>query len=119
MEVKEGFKLASKKKRMELRVDADLYEEFRHFAETQQTSINQAMMDAMKWYMNYVYHDYDLPTAEVERLNQLIVSQEGLSESVRSMQRTMINGFRAILGVMHGSSYLESDETHDNRGEID
>lgn len=99
---------------MELRIDPDLYERFNHFAEVQGESRNQLMQDAMEWYMKYVYQDYDLPTAEVTRLNQLIDSIENMRESVGQMRNTMQNGFRSVLGVMRGSSYLESDEIHDD-----
>lgn len=99
-------------KRMELRIDDELYDQFKHFAEKQGTSVNQCMQDAMSWYMKYVYRDYDLPTAETVRLNQICEAVEGLQAIVANNTEQTKLGFKSVLGVMRGSSYLESDEKY-------
>lgn len=97
-------------KRMELRIDPELYEMFTHFAQVNHLTRNQAMQDAMRHYMNWVNHNYDLPTAETERLNELVASQEQLRDQIYALTRQLRYGFESLLQVMHGSAYLESDQ---------
>ena len=63
----------------------------------------------------YENGDYDLPTAEQQRVNQLIASQNATTATLESLQITVMNGFDALIGLTRGDNYLMSEES----GEID
>lgn len=69
---------------------------------------------AMNHYIAWKNGDYDLPRAETQRLNQMVDCVLSLSTSQVNMEKTMINGFSSIIGVMRGDNYLTNDnETGD------
>jgi len=68
--------------------------------------------------IDYIAHlngDYDLPTLEIQRLNQLIDTITTLSSNVGSLQDITVNGFGSLLELTRGSNYLVN---YDDDGEI-
>lgn len=77
------------------------------------------MMRAVHHYVAWRNQDYDLPTAEMQRLNQLIDAMENMVSSNERLANTVTNGFDAMVGIMRGDNYLieqENGELVDERG---
>ena len=55
--------------------------------------------------------DYDLPTLETRRLNQIVDALTTLSHNVQSLESVTTSGFDSLLGLTRGDNYLlETDE---------
>ena len=54
--------------------------------------------------------DYDLPTLEIQRLNQLLDEMKSLSTNIANLERVSTTGFDSLLGLTRGDSYLLDDE---------
>ena len=54
--------------------------------------------------------DYDLPKAEILRLNQLIEIISVLSSDVQSLESVTIHGFDSLLNLTRGDNYLLEEE---------
>ncbi|WP_078598345.1 hypothetical protein [Evansella clarkii] len=68
------------------------------------------LINAMYHYVKWQNQDYDLPTAEIQRLNQLIDAIENLSTNQHHLGKSVVNGFDAMLGIIRGDNYLVEDE---------
>lgn len=54
---------------------------------------------ALSFYIAYKNGDYQLPSAEVARLNQLVSSMESLTTKVDNLDKSVNKGFDAILNL--------------------
>jgi hypothetical protein len=54
--------------------------------------------------------DYDLPTLEIARLNQLIDEIKALSSNSANLERVVTTGFKSLIGLTRGDNYLLDDE---------
>lgn len=54
--------------------------------------------------------DYDLPTLEIQRLNQLIDEIRALSTNSANLEAVVTSGFDSLMGMARGDSYLFDDE---------
>lgn len=54
--------------------------------------------------------DYDLPTLEIQRLNQLIDEIRALSTNAANLEIVVNNGFDSLIGMTRGDSYLLDQE---------
>ena len=54
--------------------------------------------------------DYDLPTLEIARLNQLVDEVKALSTNQANLERVITQGFDSIIGLTRGDNYLLDDE---------
>ena len=85
--------------RVTLRLSPEEHEKLKYWAGHHEMTVND-------------FVDYELPTLEVQRLNQLIESQAALVKEVQSLQGMITNYFSDLLKLTHGDNYLlESDET--------
>lgn len=112
---KRGRPESSEKKtaRFTLRLHEGQMEELEYWSEKQQLSKSEFLTEAMYHYIAWVNSDYDLPTAEVARLNQMLESMESLVVSNRNLENTVINGFDSLIGLTKGDNYLTVDESGD------
>ena len=101
--------------RYSLRLDTDTHERLKYWSKRNGVTINQYIQDAIDRQIRYENGDYDLPTAEQQRVNQLIASQNATTATLESLQITVMNGFDALIGLTRGDNYLMSEES----GEID
>lgn len=99
-----------KEKRLSGRISDDEYDKLTYYADKLGVSKVDFLMYSMNHTIKWMNQDYDLPTAEVKRLNQLIDSQEKLVEEVSQLQAVMLNSFNALFGFMRGSSPLQVDD---------
>lgn len=73
------------------------------------------LVTAMYHYIKWRNQDFDLPTAEVQRLNQLVDALRSLTASHEHLEQSVVNGFDAMLGIIRGDNYLVEKEN----GELD
>lgn len=102
-------------KRISLRVDTDLLDKIKHFSYKEGISSNQWIEDAINHYINWINDDYDVPTASVQRINQILdlLAQNG--ELLKINQQYMKTGFKTIISSVSDKGYLEdvSDDDTD------
>lgn len=60
--------------------------------------------------------DYNLPTLEIQRLNQIIDEMRANSTNLANLERVVTSGFGSLLGLTRGDSYLLDDESGELSG---
>lgn len=68
------------------------------------------LINAMHHYIKWKNGDYDLPRAEIQRLNQLVDAIENLATNQEHLESSIVSGFDAMLGIIRGDNYLVEDE---------
>lgn len=101
--------------RISLRLDEDTHERLKYWSARKQVSLNTYLMDAIDLMIAYENGDYDVPTAFMQRINQLTGTVVALQSSVDNLTDVTVNGFDAIAGLTRGDNYLVKAED----GELD
>ena len=73
-------------------------------------TIDDDMYEKLKYWATMENGDYDLPKAEILRLNQLIETISVLSSDVKSLESVTIHGFDSLLNLTRGDNYLLEEE---------
>lgn len=73
-------------------------------------SVNEYMADAVEEKIRRENLDYDLPTLEIARLNQVVDELKALSTNQANLERVITAGFDSLIGLTRGDSYLLDDE---------
>lgn len=84
-----------------------------YWAQVYDMDSTELMMRAVRHYVGWKNQDFDLPTAETQRLNQLIDAMENMASSNDRLANTVTNGFDAMMGIMRGDNYLLEPENGD------
>lgn len=85
------------------------FERIKYWADKKGISINDFVRDSVNLAIRYENRDYDIPTIEVVRLNQLIESMATLSYNVAGLERVVTTGFDALIEATRGENYLNKD----------
>lgn len=94
-----------------IRLDADLKERMSYWAKKKGMSLSEYASEAIERSIRYENKDYDIPSAEIARLNQLVDLITSLSTNVKNLENVTITGFDSLLGLTRGDNYLlEEDE---------
>ena len=72
--------------------------------------MNEYILEAIDRQIAYENRDYDLPTAEINRLNQLTDLILTLSSNVKNLEDVTISGFDSLLGLTRGDNYLLEED---------
>lgn len=99
--------------RLTLRISEDDYQRLQYWAARRGISANDYMIEALYAQIRRENGDYDIPTAEVARLNQLVDLVTGLSSNIKSLENVTISGFDSLLGLTRGDNYLLEQEDGD------
>ena len=102
-------------RRVTARVDEETFQRMTYWAKHNNISVNQLVRDAVDLYIARQNKDYDLPSLEIQRLNQLIDSIAVLSSNVNSLERVTVSGFDSLIVLTKGDNYLLDDDD----GELD
>jgi len=78
-------------------------------------SVNEFMALAIEEKIARMNGDYDLPSLEIQRLNQLLDEMRSISTGVGNLEQVVTNGFDSLLGLTRGDSYLQDADD----GELD
>lgn len=73
-------------------------------------SVNEYMADAVDAAIRRENGDYDLPTLEIARLNQLVDEVKALSTNAANLERVVTSGFDSMLALTRGDNYLLDPE---------
>lgn len=94
-------------------VDDEMYENVNYWAEKRGITINELLRDAIELYIAHANKDYDLPTLEIQRLNQLIDSIAVLSTNIGSLEKVTVSGFNTLVELTRGDNYLLDNDDGD------
>lgn len=89
-----------------IRLDADLKERMSYWAKKEGMSLSEYASEAIERSIRYENKDYDIPSAEIARLNQLVDLITSLSTNVKNLENVTITGFDSLLGLTRGDNYL-------------
>ena len=73
-------------------------------------SVNDYVTEAVIEKIQRENLDYDLPTLEIARLNQLVDELKALSTNQANLERVITQGFDSLLGLGRGDTYLLDHE---------
>ena len=73
-------------------------------------SINEFVPVILDRWVSIENGNYQLPTLEAARLNQIIDVVTGLSSNIQSLESVTINGFDSLLKLTKGDNYLLEHE---------
>lgn len=100
----------NKTERHSMRLYKEDYQHLIYWSKEYNMDRTELLIEAMHHYIKWRNQDYDLPTAEIQRLNQMIDAVQNLTKNQESLERTVINGFDAMLGIIRGDNYLVEPE---------
>lgn len=100
----------NKTERHSMRMYGDDYKMLVYWADQYGMDRTEFLITAMYHYIKFKNQDYDLPTAEVQRLNQMIDAIQNLATNSEHLEKSVINGFDAMLGIIRGDNYLVEED---------
>ena len=105
--IKEG---ANKTERHSMRMHPTDYGKLVYWSEQFGMDRTEFLITSMYHYIKWRNGDYDLPTAETQRLNQMIDAVQLLATNQANLEGSVINGFDAMLGIIRGENYLVEED---------
>lgn len=109
----EGHRPASgeRRERTVVRLSADDKERAAYWSRRRGfESVNEYMANAVSEQIRRENLDYDLPTLEIARLNQLVDEVTALSKNVGNLERVITGGFDSLIGLTRGDNNYLSDQ---------
>ena len=92
--------------RITLRMEPEDTLKLDYWAERAGLSRNEFVLRMLERWIDIENGNYQLPTLEIQRLNQLIESQSVMSRNMQALEQVVINGFDSLLGLTRGDNYL-------------
>ncbi|MGW5928802.1 hypothetical protein ACWF2L_21515 [Streptomyces anulatus] len=74
------------------------------------SSVNEYVAEAVVDKIRRENLDYDLPTLEIARLNELVDQVAALAKNSANLERVVTTGFDSLIGLTRGDNYLLDDE---------
>lgn len=74
------------------------------------SSVNEYVAEAVVEKIQRENLDYDLPTLEIARLNELVDQIAALAKNSANLERVVTTGFDSLIGLTRGDNYLLDDE---------
>ncbi|MEW1548459.1 hypothetical protein [Streptomyces tsukubensis] len=74
------------------------------------SSLNEYVAEAVAEKIRRENLDYDLPTLEIARLNELVDQVAALATNSANLERVVTTGFDSLIGLTRGDNYLLDDE---------
>lgn len=96
--------------RVPLRIHPDTKERVRYWAAKANISVNEYMAEAVEEKIRRENGDYELPTLELLRLNQLIDTVTSLATNVGNLESVTTQGFDSLMGLTRGDNYLLEED---------
>lgn len=96
--------------RVRASIDADTYQQMLYWSKKRGCSVNEYLSLAIEHMISWENQDYNLPTLEQQRLNQLINSIGALASDVRCLEHITSEGFKSLLGLTRGDNYLLEED---------
>ncbi|MDE6914040.1 MAG: hypothetical protein K2P35_10155 [Lachnospiraceae bacterium] len=92
--------------RANVRMSEELYNSINYWAEKKGVKVTDYIRDALLLQIKRDNKDYDLPSLEAHRLNQIIDSLELVSANMSCLQDIVQSNFGNLLAVVSGTNYL-------------
>lgn len=92
------------------RLSDDEYERLSYWAKKRDMSQNEYFKLAIDRAIAFENRDYDLPTAEIARLNQMRDMVVSINNSFSSLEDIVVKGFDSLLGLARGDNNYLRDE---------
>lgn len=100
--------------RLTVRLDEDTNVALKYWAEKKGVSVNAYVIDAIELAIAHANKDYDIPTAEIARLNQIVDAVTLLSSNVKTLEDVVITSNKSIMNIARGENYLlDGDDDND------
>jgi hypothetical protein len=96
--------------RVTVRLRKDTDQRAKYWADKANISVTEYITEAVEEKIRRENGDYDLPTLEQGRLNQLIDQMASLSTNVANLETVTVSGFDALMGLTRGDNYLLDPE---------
>lgn len=96
--------------RFPVRLHPDTKTRVEYWAQKHDLSANDYAAEAIEAAIRRENQDYDLPTLELQRLNQMIDEVKSLSSNQQNLEAVIRSGFDSILGLVRGDNYLLDPE---------
>lgn len=96
--------------RLTLRLAQTDFEKLSYWAKRKEMSVNEFVPFLLEHYIDIENGNYQLPTLEVQRLNQLIESQAVMSRNMQALETIITSGFDSLLSLTRGDNYLLEQE---------
>ncbi|MGH3977305.1 MAG: hypothetical protein ACRDS9_28925, partial [Pseudonocardiaceae bacterium] len=93
-----------------LRLGPDLRQRLEYWSDRHGISMNEYATEAVEAAIRRENGDYDLPTLEIARLNQLVDEMRALSTNSANLERVVTQGFESLIGLTRGDNYLLDPE---------
>ena len=92
--------------RVTLRFTESDHARMQYWAERADCSVNEFIILMLEQWIDIQNGNYQLPSLEVQRLNQLVESVQVLSQSMGSLESIVTSGFDSLLSLTRGDNYL-------------
>lgn len=96
--------------RLTVRLTDKDFDRLSYWADKASLSINEFIPVILDRWVDIENGNYELPTLEIQRLNQLVDVVLGLSSNIQSLESVTINGFDSLLKLTKGDNYLLENE---------
>ncbi|MET0887108.1 MAG: hypothetical protein ABWX92_11725 [Mycetocola sp.] len=96
--------------RKPVRLHPDTAQRVAYWSSKRELSENEYIALAIEEKIARENGDYELPTLEQFRLNQLIDETRALSTNIANLESVVTSGFGSLLGLTRGDSYLLDEE---------
>lgn len=96
--------------RKTMRLSNDTLQQVEYWRRKDGLTENEFFVQAVEEKIARMNGDYDLPTLEIQRLNQLLDEIRSLTTNVASLEVVTTSGFDSLLGLTRGDSYLLDQE---------
>lgn len=81
--------MQKKNERLQIRLDQEEVAQLNYWSEKLNLTKTAFLRQAMQFYIRYLHNDYDLPTAEIQRLNQMVDAVTMLAQSQLTLEHTV------------------------------
>lgn len=102
---------APERVRKTLRFHPDTVQRVSYWASKRNLDENDYLVLAVEEKIARENGDYDLPTLEAQRLNQLVDEQKANTTNLANLERIVVAGFDSLLSLTRGDNYLLEDES--------
>ncbi|WP_026819980.1 hypothetical protein [Arthrobacter castelli] len=99
-----------RRERTTVRLHPDTKQRVQYWADKRALTVNEYIADAIGEQIRRENLDYDLPTLEIARINQLVDEVKALSTNSANLERVTTQGFDTLIGLTRGDNYLMDDE---------
>ena len=100
----------AKSERINCRVYPDEHAFVTYWKDEFDMSMTEFLMESARHYVKWRCQDYDLPTAEIQRLNQMIDAVQSLTANQERLTQVVTSGFDSMIGIMRGDNYLVDED---------